>query len=211
MKNRIIDDFIDEEDSNDMRKYVKIKDPTCATKEISIRKSTFVWLLTEGSEKLSKDRLLRVQGTLNKNENCQQMSTPAPNINSTINVAEQVSIGNWCIFKYDDKDLGEIICIGLVCAFKFIGETTVKAMKYSKDTVNLKDNVMKKLEVLSSWYVINTEFHLVRLKDENHFFIKLENYIATVIAPKVDLDTKILFFDKNDFNEIEKFISNIIK
>lgn len=77
--------------------------------------------------------------------------------------------------------------------------------EYQKITSKAND-----LDVLSSWYLINEAKHLIPFENENHFFINIENYVATVATPMVDQDTKALYFPKNDFQAIEEDILRIL-
>lgn len=51
---------------------------------------------------------------------------------------------------------------------------------------------------------------LVPTKIENHYFISLKNYVATVMSPMVDPDTNELYYDERDFREIDKAIISLI-
>lgn len=91
--------------------------------------------------------------------------------------------------------------------------------RYKKDFVDLKEyeriklesKSSREIEVLSSWYCIDARGYLVPTEHENHFFNKIENYITTVAKPMIDIDTKDLFFQKNDFDEIERDVLGVLK
>lgn len=92
---------------------------------------------------------------------------------------------------------------------------TANEKRYKGDVVDLKEyqkrpSKANDLEVLSSWYCINEMGQLIPIKNENHFFINVENYVATIAIPMIDKDTKVLFFSENDFTEIEKDILQIL-
>lgn len=91
----------------------------------SIRKSTIVWLMSEGTEKISNDRLTRVQQS---KTNLKHMEISSLNLllNPELKIiaSKCIKIGDWCFFKYTETcdpkfDSNEKICIGLVLAFKF--------------------------------------------------------------------------------------------
>lgn len=174
-----------------------------------IRKSTLVWLLSQGTKKISSDRLIRVQ---QKSGNCQITEGISSDAYEKIHVSEQIKIGDWCFFRNNETDANEIVCVGLVVAFKFGKGRTVKDKQYKGDLVDLKGNlpIAKELHVLSSWYVINDKRHLTALTSQNHRFIPLVNYIATVCKPLVDRDTKTIYFDEKDFKEIEDFVLKLL-
>lgn len=70
--------------------------------------------------------------------------------------------------------------------------------------------MLKELEVLSTWYMVNDRGALVPAKDENHYFFSMEKYFATVsISPHIDPDTRALYFDINDFKKIEQALLSI--
>lgn len=52
--------------------------------------------------------------------------------------------------------------------------------------------------------------HGILVQKENHFFTKIEKYIATVVKPTIDKDTKNLFFPESDLKEIEIEILNVL-
>lgn len=81
----------------------------------------------------------------------------------------------------------------------------VDLREYKKSTASTKN-----LEVLSSWYFINDNHHLIPVKKENHFFIKIENYVATVVKPTIDGDTKTLFYHENNFKDMESEILKVL-
>lgn len=185
--------------------YVKIRDPKNPNKEISIRKSTFVWHLTEGTKKISSDRLIRVQNMsfAYASESSKHDSTSVLN---SINVFQNLRVGDWCFFKYNTDD--NKICVGQILAFKFVMAKTAKERRYHADFVDLKEYKEqiphgKKVAALSSWYFINSHSHLIPVKRENHYFIEISNYVATCVKPNMDPDTNVLFFSENDFKKIE--------
>lgn len=193
------------------RGYLKVKDPTNPNNKISMRKSTFVWHLTDGTKRISSDRLIRVQNTSYEyvSERFKGDSTFSLN---KVNDIQNVRIGDWCIFKNDTDDTK--ICIGLILALKFSQGTTAKEKRYKGDFVDLKEYKKrvrgKEVAALSSWYSFNTRGYLVPVKKENHHFIKVDNYIATVIKPNVDRDINALYFSENHFKEIERDVLKIL-
>lgn len=101
-----------------------------------------------------------------------------------------------------------------IITFRFTDCKLVKDKTYKFDSVcheeKNKASLAKKLEVLSSWYLVNDNVILIPAKDENHFFIKVEKYIATSsLSPKIV--TRTLFFSKEDFNAIDNAILEIIQ
>lgn len=176
-----------------------------------VRKSTLVWLLSEGAKKISSDRLIRVRGNENKAINPGVSNDSS--ISNNVKVSKHIKLGDWCFFMVV-TEAGEMVYIGLLHAFRFANCRLVKNKTYRYDAVDLVDkpNLAKQLEVLSTWYLVNDRAALVPVKDENHFFVSMENYIATVfVSPTMDPDTKALFFNENAFKEIEDAILKIIR
>lgn len=197
--------------------FMEIIDPKNRNKKMMIRKSTFVWHLSEGTKKISSDRSVRVQNTKDQKIAANFHDSTAIPGNKAI-VLKHIKIGDWCIFKIDTSELGDsgnLICIGSILAFKFGKGKTAIEKKYKGDSVDLAEyqkgiSKSRDLEVLSSWYIINETKHLMPFKNENHFFINIDNYVATVAKPLIDMDTKTLFFPENDFIEVEKDILKIL-
>lgn len=164
-------------------------------------------------KKISSDRLIRVRDKSSKKSNF--FEEPAIT-NSEVRVSELIKVGDWCFFKYVESNsnemTSEMICLGSVLAFKFNDGKTAKEKKYNGDFVNLKENPLQvnKLDVLSSWYFVNDQAQLVPTKIENHHFIQLKNFIATVIMPITDPDTNMLFFLPTDFEKINIIIASLV-
>lgn len=195
--------------------FLKIKDPKNPNEEMSMRKSTFVWHLTDGTKRISSDRLIRVQNTSTEcaGESYKNHST---SLRNEVNDIQIVKKGDWSIFKSDIDEAK--ICFGLILAFKFPQGKTSKERRYKGDVVDLneykkqdkKGNGGKEVAALSSWYSVNTRGHLIPVKKENHFFINVDNYIATVFKPNFDTDTNALFFSYNRFKEIDRDVLTIL-
>lgn len=195
------------------RGFLEVTDPRNPNKKLMMQKTTYVWHLSEGSKKLSSDRTIRVQGT--KDVCVPNFHDAAPILGNQAVISSQIKIGDWCVFKTDASTSGDSICIGAILAFKFAKGKTANEKKYKGDAVDLKvyetgTSKAKQLAVLSSWYNINESKHLMPVTKENHFFLTIDNYVATVAKPLIDEDTKTLFFSENDFEDIEKDILEIL-
>lgn len=200
----ILDDENDTGDEDLPRSFLIMTDHLGNKK--SIRKSTFVWLLSEGVNRISSDRLVRVQ----QKEEPSNPATVEPLEQSIVFVSKVLSIGDWCIFKLRNDDV-EMVHIGLIHAFRVANKKLFKDKKYRYDSVNLIDKPNIELEVLSTWYFINDKAGLEPANIESHSFVGLNNYVATVsMGPKTDPDTRNLFFDENEFNEIKNGILRLI-
>lgn len=216
-----VDDDHDVDDNDDIcmmdsehntkTSYLTVQDPKNPEEEMLLRKSTLVWSLTEGRKKISSDRLIRVKNGQSKNN--QVFEEPASTSNLPIKVSHLIKVGDWCFFKYNEPNINEMFCLGVVLAFKFNKGQTAKEKKYNGDFVDLKENPShaEELDVLSSWYFVNNRAQLVPTKIANHHFIQLKNYIATVERPLIDFDIKTLHYSPDKFQEIENTILNLHK
>lgn len=107
--------------------YLVIKDPRNPNKRMKISKSAFVWHLTEGTKKISSDRLIRVKDTASEKIDQQKemqnsIRDPTSASNNKANVSRIIKVRDWCIFRNATSDsLESSICFGLVLAFKFAG------------------------------------------------------------------------------------------
>lgn len=196
------DPFLEEEEDH-QRTFIYTTD-NLGRKQL-LRKSTLVWLLSEGTKKISSDRLIRVQNT----------SKPSVSIDeslvvSKVYVSKQIKLGDWCFFNMKrDRNLNgnEMIHIGCIHAFRFANRRLVKDKIYKFESVDLDDDNRPNLEVLSSWHLINDEAILIPSSVD---FISLDKYIATVPSPSVDPDTRELFFNKIAFKAIENATLEIV-
>lgn len=79
----------------------------------NVRKSTYVWLLSESKDKLSADRLRRVQVNSDIIENKSKKRKPnisgASQYNQYLFKAKELEIGEWAVFDVKDKSFEEIL------------------------------------------------------------------------------------------------------
>ncbi|XP_031620752.1 uncharacterized protein LOC116339177 [Contarinia nasturtii] len=219
--NRLDDDEEEEQqqeeqivqDDDNQRAYVAIIDNSGQKKHI--RKSTIVWSLSDGAKKISSDRLVRVQQATNAIQFYQNRNLEnSLNSNDKICVSQYITIGDWCFFKYKGtSDENELICIGSILGFRLANGNSEKEKIYKGDLVDLAKtpSLKNNLQLLSSWYFVNDNARLVPVKSENHSFLHMENYIASLlIKPILDADTHTLYFHQNDFKEVEDAILKLI-
>lgn len=200
--------ILDTEEEEQSRSLVAVTDHL--GRKQMIRKSALVWQLSEGTKKISSDRLIRVQ---EKSNVVNSGTSNAPCAMSKIYVSNRIKLGDWCVFKVNRNDECEIAHIGLLHAFKYTNRTYVKEKSYKFDSVNFveKPNLLKELDVLSTWYLMNDQGALTPANAENHYFVSLERYIGTVsVCPSIDPDTRRLFFNENDFEAIKNDLIKII-
>lgn len=180
--------------------------------EKSIRKGTLVWLLSESREKLSKDRLTRVQEAT-KEASIPQNHSLKMLIDQKVMQSKLINLCEWCVFKTTTEDeVNPGICFGLILTFRYSQGRREIDRRYKYDTVDLEERpyLAEQVEALSSWYYMNDIGRFVPTKVENHYFLSLRNYIATVMSPMVDPDTGILYFNEDDFRQIDSAILSLI-
>lgn len=171
-----------------------------------IRKSRLVWLLSESKEKLSSDRLKRVQGAPQE-QKCKRQKLDHFE-NST-----QIEIGEWCAFKKNglrnrnSANPFENVVFGAITGFKYSEEKSSqenKKQKYIFDFATLTDH---KLLVLASWQECNNSGVLSAVEPESAFFIPIINFIDTTGTPKIEINPQtnlqVISFQKS-IKEIEK-------
>lgn len=200
----IVPDDAEMGEACETKKYVTVLENG---EEKSIAKGTLVWLLSESREKLSKDRTRRVQ-ECGKGPQSQLLSL-ANTIDQKVVKSININLCEWCVFK-DNVEPG--ICFGLLLAFRYALGKRERDKRYKFDTVDLgeKPYLAEQIEALSSWYYMNDLGRLVPTKVENHYFLSLKNYIATVMSPTVDPDTDGLYYNESDFREIDSAILSLI-
>lgn len=164
-----------------------------------IRKSTLVWALSAPTQKLSNDRLSRVKTRAPKAssdpQTIHQISTMMPQKeNSEISKSyvqrlDVISVGDWCFFRGERR---EQILVGAVLRFQFAGRKTEKQKFYAYDFVSFSE-LETSIEALCTFYCFDGKSNLSPFPN-NHFNLKLDKYIATIvgISPKVE-NTKLFF------------------
>lgn len=168
------------EESTKETSYVTMVDHTGVMK--SVRKSTVVWLMSEGGRKISSDRLKRVQETTQALN--QSLPDAAPldtesKIKCMVQRKNHIKIGEWCFFKYEGMKNSrpvdtDIICLGLILAFKYVNGKSEREKSYKGEVVYLDDESIENTEALASWYQINDTARFVPVETENHRFLKIK-------------------------------------
>lgn len=204
------DDLIDKTNYSDYNEDIEESTPfieienTNGTKK-KIRKSTYVWYLTDFNEKLGNDRLKRVQTSSNKTSCKRRLNFDRPTQSKNISNVSEIQIGDWCIFK-NNKTNPELI-LGVAVGFKYINGANEKEKQYTWDFApvecDLPDEKKRGINVLASWYRISTDGILERFGDANCFHVDIQNYCATLFNLKFDEPGS---FDKAYFKSIESEI-----
>lgn len=141
-----------------------------------IRKGSIVWKETQPRQKLSNDRLRRVQGqksdgsskSKSKKRKAESLETVTAKTNFTecssddnLSILDDIRIGDWCIFRKigctsttNSDTYNEHIIIGSVLGFKYLNGRTEKDKEYSLDMAPTSAPLSNKrgIEVLALWY-----------------------------------------------------------
>lgn len=187
-----------------IQKFVEVIDPDGSTRRM--RKSTFVWLLCESKDKLSSDRLRRVQsGSENAQPKHKKLKpNPEPNTSSFLEILskeKELEVGEWAIFELSSEESAKNIdlsehnfmknyLIGVVVGFTLASKTDSGELRHqkqlkckyiktdSKDLCNKND-----IRVLCVWYTCDQTgtFQLVQNKKQNPIYVS--NYVATMKKP----------------------------
>lgn len=177
----------------------------------SIRKSTFLWMLAENKNKLSSDRLKRVQGSSSQNLG------PASKKQKTIDVFDNgvnllkcndIKIGDWALFKMTrpsssiENQNGQLI--GNVLGFRRLDEKG-RPKQFKTTHVSTETNPNENIEVLAALYICQGN-KLERYNSKQ--IILKEQYRATIKPPivkKEESTSKISYHLKFDYSELEEF------
>lgn len=182
-------------------RYVEVSLENGRTKKV--RKSTFLWSITDPAKHLSNDRLKRVQ--LSENENARscrrrlvfKSTVEATNPIMSLNTNLEIQIGDWCVFHLNrtenENKTEEVFILGNVLSFRYIDGNSAKAREYSWDFAPvIPDANTKKrgVEVLASWYEIraNIRFMPINRDGTNNFYTNIENYVSTFVCSGMNID-----------------------
>lgn len=183
-------------------------DPDGTTR--TVRKSTFIWMHTEEKDKLSSDRLKRVQGSsssviksdtkrrkkssLGVSEPSSEHSLAEGGLSSETNLvkSDEIMIGDWVIFDLRNEKIPSNLedeiamqngqLIGLLTGFRYINKDN-RSLQYKADFVSLKKNQEKKVKimVLGIWYSCNENGLLNQIPRNLSF--EIESYKCTMKSP----------------------------
>lgn len=181
---------IETENLNEKSLFVEVGSKT-------VRKSSLMWLLTESKQKLSSDRLQRVQSnsqtSLKKKSVRRKLEfvDVSPKINVTMKMSE-IQIGDWCIFNKipSDKPSDRIeFVLGNILSFRYIKGRTHKDKQFSLDFAPIfhEDN-QRGVEVFATWYRIDCNAKLCIIRDNDCFHIDIKRYITTVLNEAIQKD-----------------------
>lgn len=168
----------------------------------SIKKTTFIWMLTENKNKLSTDRLRRVcQNSPNKKF---KLSFDGSNIVK----CDKIKIGDWALFNFELNNPVNSHLIGNIVGFRYLDKSNrAKQMKVGFVLVNDNDidnnKEDKNVEILAIWYTSNDNGVLSRynLLGGGKITVFKRDYIASIRPPLSRDSVYVLDFDISEINK----------
>lgn len=166
-----------------------------------IRKGSIVWKETQPRQKLSNDRLRRVQGqkgdespkSRSRKRKVVSLETLTAKKKLTdcsndrdLFILDEIRIGDWCVFRKigctpstNSEKYNEDIIIGSVLGFKYSVGSTEKDKQYSLDIAPTTAPLSNKrgIEVLALWYDLTKDLVLQPLLRPS-FFVNIDNYVT---------------------------------
>lgn len=205
----IVEENAKENASDDMTlsPFLHFTDSDGTTRKV--RKSTFIWMHSEHKDKLSSDRLKRVQGTSSslvgpnsKRRKVTSSGVSAQLLGSEPNLVKsnEIMIGDWVLFDLQSARENDInsfalknelaeqngILIGLIIGFRCIDEKN-KSKQHKVDFVCVMDQTpsenqnRKKILALAIWYSCNENGVLKQII--GNLSLGIESYKFTMKTP----------------------------
>lgn len=229
------DEHTDNDSTAESHRNIEVWDIDGSVKIIP--KSTLIWMLTESKDRLSSDRLKRVQGSASK-PSSKRIKLEQPNKLSTVPTlfkSDQLKISEWAIFKADNiqNDSGiRDYKIGLITGFKifekkFSAKGRWKQYKSHYVPINTEKNqtISKKLRLELGFDTSPNEIHVLGVfytcdekgilsPNENIDKFALKNYFATMAQPKTRKDDNcdsIVYSIPCEYAELIKFVTELSK
>lgn len=159
-----------------------------------IAKSSYIWLLSDSREKMSSDRLKRVQECsekVTKSSSCRRLEfVDVSPMSKIIFKLSEIKIGDWCVFRKEFNDAIKLM-LGCILSFKYMNGKTKKSKQYSLDFAPVKHTTNNRgVEVLAIWYELGENLSILPNKAKSDFYFNIEDYIATVSNHVIKRDVK---------------------
>lgn len=205
-------------------KFLHFINPDGTTRKV--RKSTFIWMHSEKKDKLSSDRLKRVQGSARsaigsdakrRKKSSLGASEGGPSSEPNIVKSDEIMIGDWVIFDLRNEmarkmvplNLVDVIAqqkghlIGLIIGFRYIDRNN-RSLQYKADFVSLvsQNQEEKKIMALAIWYSCNRNGLLDQILGNLSFGI--ESYKCTMKSPIIRSESdKVRYILPFQYSELE--------
>lgn len=163
-------------------------------KEKVIRKSAVCWYFNENKEKLSSDRLQRVQQSeVSKNSRDGEIFD-----HDDVYIGNKILINDLCVFQQPGKPG----LIGLVSGFAYLDEKTWRGTEYSSHYANVTGN-SRAIGVLCTYYTVkNNRLCHQPLKVEG--FVDICHYKVTIRKLTIVNGVRLISRDVHD--KIKKYL-----
>lgn len=179
----------------------------------TVRKSTFIWMMSESTDKLSSDRLKRVQGGVSSTSARKKFKPNDSSCDgSNVIKRNELEIGDWALFNVDndmipknfktDNQNGHLV--GNVIGFRFLDRKN-RAKQYKVNYVSTeKRDEEKNVQILALWYMCYKNKALQLCNGQLR--TSLDKYIDTIKQPIVQNSSgKINYALSFGYNELDKF------
>lgn len=157
----------------------------------TIRKSSLIWTLSDTKEKLSSDRLRRVRGSSTKKNSRRQLeSVDVSNMDQPVYKADEIKIGDWCVFQnvFERNENGYLL--GNILSFRYLDGKNKSDNIYSWDFAPVSEHSgsekTRLIEILASWYQMKLDDLEPTLKHTKNTFIHARFYIANLSRDLID-------------------------
>lgn len=186
---------------NEIEKMVEVINPDGSKR--FLRKSTLVWLLCDSKDKLSSDRLKRVQSASDSSSKRFKPNTPDVSQSTQPVFKSQIlEIGEWAIFQHNDQSFGESsnvtnismnnFLFGFVIGFRLVSKEDSGEMKHKKQYnksyihINPRNSFDKThFQILCIWYTCDQIGTLNMVQSNAQKLIYNSNYVATMKKPNI--------------------------
>lgn len=209
--------------------FIDVIDSDGLTKRV--RKTTFLWMLSESNDKLSTDRLKRVHGSSSQDSSsaCKKFkSIDYFTDGSNIVKLDYIKIGDWALFNsehepisisFDNKN-GHLI--GNIIGFRYLDEKNrpkqfktghVSTIINTAIDQNAQVDEKNKTEVLAIWYTCH-ENNIVKQYNGKLTVLK-QHYFGTVRPPIVKTDSsdtnhRAIYVLKFEYSDLDEFLSGSV-
>lgn len=163
------------ETRNESNSYINVGNDTAPK---LVRKSKVMWALAKSNDKLSSDRLKRVQKRKSARRQLEFVDVSMKD--KLVYKVNEIKVGDWCIFRTTHQNMNAKYVLGNVLSFRYINGKTNKEKQYSLDFAPVAhENNLRGVEVLASWY--NLDINARVTSHAECFFFNIEQYVVNLI------------------------------
>lgn len=188
----------------------------------NVRVSTIIWMLSESSNKLSSDRLRRVQECSGGSSDSKKKKFKPNNFVDT--KAEDIQIGEWILvksskateFAVEVNGQSTYYCIGNLLGFKYIDEKNRRKqskLEVASTQIDPSKTRSKKgvLEILGIWYDCDDSGTLILRRNEAGMTFFMQDYCGTIKMPIIhQLSNKLQYQLPCQIQQLKEAIAKTI-